>query len=51
MYDRLLVEKTGKQLYGTQKFFNSQNQLELRPIEDPDNVNTRRQEVGLSPLK
>lgn len=51
MYDRLHVETTGKQLYGTQKYFNSQNQMELYPIEDPENLDKRRLEVGLNPLK
>jgi hypothetical protein len=44
--DRVLVNEGKKQRYGTQMGMN----FEPRPIEDPDNVDKRRAEIGLPPL-
>jgi len=51
--DRILVFKKGeKQKYGTQLRFNEESQLwEPFPIEDPDNVDERRKEIGLFPME
>lgn len=51
--DRILVFKKGeKQKYGTQLRFNEESQLwEPFPIEDPNNVDERRKEVGLFPME
>ena len=49
--DRILVFKQGKkQIYGTQLKFNSQGLAEPFPIEDEENVDKRRKEVGLGKL-
>lgn len=50
MRDRLLVEEGKKQLYGTQIKFEN---LVRKPhsIQDPENVDKRRAEIGLGPLK
>jgi hypothetical protein len=51
MYDRLSLEETGKQLYGTQMHragFNGT--IELSLLESPEYVEKRRREVGLPPL-
>ena len=50
MKDRMLVEEGQNQLYGTQSRLVNGN-LELHPIEDPENVNKRRKAVGLKKLK
>ncbi len=44
--DRVLVNEKKKQRYGTQMGMN----FEPRPIEDPENVDKRRAEIGLPPL-
>ncbi len=44
--DRVLVNEGKKQRYGTQMGMN----FKPRPIEDPDNVDKRRAEIGLPPL-
>lgn len=51
--DRILVFKKGeKQKYGTQLRFNEESKLwEPFPIEDPDNVDERRKEIGLFPME
>lgn len=51
--DRILVFKKGeKQKYGTQLRFNEESELwEPFPIEDSDNVDERRKEIGLFPME
>jgi hypothetical protein len=49
--DRILTREGRKQIYGTQLRLNQTTQLmELYPIEDEENVDTRRAAVGLEPL-
>lgn len=48
--DRVLLEEGKKQLYGTQlKYID--DKYELEEIEDIDNLDKRRKEVGLEPIK
>jgi len=50
--DRYATYTSGKQIYGTQYQYDSITHKEvLYPIEDPGNVNSRRIQMGLSPLK
>nr|WP_320022205.1 DUF6624 domain-containing protein [uncultured Draconibacterium sp.] len=49
MRDRLLVEEGKAQLYGTQLKFEGNIRVP-QPIEDPQNVDKRRAEIGLEPL-
>ncbi len=50
--DRILVAKTGKQKYGSQIGWDAQTQTYyIFPIEDEENVNKRRTNVGLQPLE
>ncbi len=47
--DRVSIRKGKRQIYGSQlKMINGT--LQVLPIEDPDNVDSRRAEVGLQPL-
>jgi hypothetical protein len=49
--DRILTREGKKQIYGTQLRLNQTTQrMELYPIEDEANVDTRRAAVGLEPL-
>ena len=49
--DRILMREGKKQIYGSQLHFNQvTKQLELWPIEDEENVDARRDSVGLEPL-
>jgi hypothetical protein len=49
--DRILVRENKKQIYGTQVRMNQQTKaLELEPIDDEVNVDTRRAAVGLPPM-
>ncbi|MEW6734760.1 MAG: DUF6624 domain-containing protein [Acidobacteriota bacterium] len=48
--DRVLVNQGKKQIYGTQ-FKYLDGELVPSPLEDPDNVDRRRQEIGLEPLE
>ena len=49
--DRILTRDGNKQIYGTQLRLNQTTQrMELYPIDDEENVNARRAEVGLEPL-
>ncbi len=49
--DRILTRDGKRQLYGTQLRFNDRTKsMELYPIEDEQNVDTRRSSVGLPPL-
>ena len=49
--DRVRVGQGQPQIYGTQFFTNEQEELVPRPIEDPENVDKRRAEVGLGTLE
>jgi len=49
--DRVALGKGEKQIYGSQIGFNPETKLYyVLPLEDPDNVDKRRSEVGLGPL-
>ena len=49
--DRVALRQGKKQIYGSQISMNSQtNEAFIMPLEDPDNVDTRRGLVGLPPL-
>jgi hypothetical protein len=49
--DRILTREGKKQVYGTQLRLNQTTQrMELYPIEDEANVDTRREAAGLEPL-
>jgi hypothetical protein len=49
--DRILTREGKKQVYGTQLRLNQTTQrMELYPIEDEENVDSRRAAVGLEPL-
>jgi hypothetical protein len=47
MKDRILIQNGLQQLYGTQSDVSGN----LFPVQDPDNLNSRRRRVGLSKLK
>lgn len=47
--DRVLVGEGKKQVYGTQ-FITKDGKMQPQPIDDPDNVDKRRAEVGLGTL-
>jgi hypothetical protein len=49
--DRVLLKEKKKQIYGTQFITTSDGKMEPRPIEDEENVDIRRKEVGLGPIK
>jgi hypothetical protein len=52
MKDRILVNRGKSQVYGTQRYWNeNEKKFVFFPIEDEKNVNARRKEVGLPPLK
>lgn len=52
MEDRMLMDKGEKQKYGSQvQKKNGSDKWVLYPIEDPQNVNVRRAEVGLGPIE
>ncbi|MDP2651471.1 MAG: hypothetical protein Q8O98_02665 [bacterium] len=48
--DRLLVLEGKSQVYGTQYKKSSDGDIEFFPIEDNENVDKRRSELGLGPL-
>ncbi|HNR20150.1 MAG TPA: hypothetical protein PKN75_14160 [Bacteroidia bacterium] len=49
--DRILMRQNKKQLYGTQyKLDQATGEMKLWDIEDPDNLNKRRESVGLEPM-
>lgn len=49
--DRVLIRNGKKQLYGSQIGFDKEtNKNYVLPLEDPDNVDKRRAEMGLGPL-
>ncbi|RBL89296.1 hypothetical protein DF182_22505 [Chitinophaga flava] len=50
--DRVALHHGQRQLYGSQVIWNMKtNKYQLAPLEDPDNVDTRRLTAGLPPLK
>lgn len=52
MEDRMLMDRGEKQKYGSQVHKkNGSDQWSLYPIEDPQNVNNRRAQVGLGPIE
>lgn len=50
VYDRLQLMIGKKQLYGSQLSISSEGEAGLMPLEDPENVDKLRKEVGLEPL-
>lgn len=49
--DRILMRQNRKQLYGTQyKLDEATGEMKLWDIEDPDNLNKRRESVGMGPM-
>ena len=51
LVDRVALGQGKKQIYGSQIGMDMQTQLYyVSPLEDPDNVDNRRLEVGLEPL-
>jgi hypothetical protein len=49
--DRVALGEGKKQIYGSQIFWDKEtNKSYVAPLEDPDNVDKRREEVGLDPL-
>ena len=51
MEDRVLLGQGKKQIYGTQIGMDNQTQLYyVSPLDDPDNVDKRRAQVGLEPI-
>lgn len=49
--DRVALGEGRKQIYGSQIFWNKEtNKSYVAPLEDPDNVDKRRSEMGLNPL-
>lgn len=52
LVDRVALGQGKKQIYGSQITMDMKTQLYyVRPLEDPDNVDKRRSEVGLEPLE
>lgn len=47
--DKLKIAQKKKQVYGTQFYYDKQNII-YYPSEDPENLNKRRESVGLEPL-
>ena len=51
LQDRVLVGEDKPQIYGTQLYWDDETgKLELFPIEDEENVDSRREEIGMMPL-
>jgi hypothetical protein len=48
--DRVALGQGKKQKYGSQISMDENNKYYVQPLEDPDNVDVRRAEVGLEPL-
>jgi hypothetical protein len=48
--DRIALGQGKKQKYGSQISMDENNKHYVQPLEDPDNVDVRRAEVGLGPL-
>jgi len=53
LWDRVAVNTDKKQRYGTQPTWecNDAGQLTLQPLEDPENVNKRREDMGLGSVE
>jgi hypothetical protein len=51
LYDRTQLMSGGKQRYGSQVSQNEDGELAVRKLEDPDNVDARRKELGMRPLR
>jgi len=49
--DRVAVAQKKPQIYGTQFHYDTDKQLKPLPIQDPDNVDARRKEMGLDTLQ
>lgn len=50
--DRVALRQGKKQIYGSQMAFDQETgKYYVSPLEDPDNVNKRRAEVGLGPIE
>jgi hypothetical protein len=50
LFDKVCLNKGLPQLYGTQLFENTEGKYEPYPVQDPEHLDTRRQEMGLSPI-
>ena len=52
LYDRIMVNNGGKQRYGTQfsNVYPIKNIVELAHVEDAENLDTRRREIGMMPI-
>jgi tetratricopeptide (TPR) repeat protein len=50
LQDRVALGQGKKQLYGSQIGTDASGKMYVLPLEDPDNVDTRRQSVGLPPM-
>lgn len=48
--DRIALREGRKQIYGSQIETGTDGIMSLSPLEDPDNVDKRREEVGLGPI-
>ncbi len=48
--DRVALKEGRKQIYGSQIGYGPDEKMFISPLEDPDNVDKRRAEVGLGPL-
>ena len=51
LQDRVALRQGKKQIYGSQIGADTEGHFWVLPIEDPDNVDKRRAEVGLGPMK
>lgn len=51
MEDRAAMENGKKQIYGSQLMSDTNGKLFVIPVEDPDNLDKRRKEVGLPPMQ
>ena len=51
LIDRMLINSNNHQLYGSQIDYNSNNGPSFFPIENPENINERRKEIGLSNIQ
>jgi len=51
MEDRMLMEKGKKQKYGTQLVKFGDGPFKLHPVEDPENLNARRLEMGMETIE
>ena len=50
--DRILMRNGEKQIYGSQSTFNKETgKFHIYPIRDPENVNKKRNKIGLEPIE